>query len=208
MREIKSQWKDNIKGAVVNGLNGLIFTISGITSVLGGALSCSNMQTIRLTSLYFRRLLQEIQSSSIGIRCKVISESFQHGYCPRAVFCAFAHHDSELHVQRTPYVTSTQASPKEQSSPNTNGGDSMRFGSPISNGTSAPSYSVCHCALILNLFCFYQKIYEHVTGWLWEVWLMSYLPKKQMHRRAANVPCGSIELRPWKKLTQRLVIYA
>ncbi|KAK6029824.1 hypothetical protein OSTOST_04053, partial [Ostertagia ostertagi] len=44
-----------------------------------------------------------------------------HGYCPRAVFCAFAHHDSELHVQRTPYVTSSQASPKEQCSPNTNG---------------------------------------------------------------------------------------
>uniref|UniRef100_A0A7I4Z315 RING finger protein unkempt n=1 Tax=Haemonchus contortus TaxID=6289 RepID=A0A7I4Z315_HAECO len=69
------------------------------------------------------------------------NDMLEHGYCPRAVFCAFAHHDSELHVQRTPYVTSTQASPKEQSSPNTNGGDSMRFGSPISNGTSAPSYS-------------------------------------------------------------------
>ncbi|RCN42903.1 hypothetical protein ANCCAN_11127 [Ancylostoma caninum] len=65
----------------------------------------------------------------------------EHGYCPRAVFCAFAHHDSELHVQRTPYVTSSQASPKEQCSPNTNGGDTMRFGSPISNGTSTPSYS-------------------------------------------------------------------
>lgn len=36
---------------------------------------------------------------------------FQHGYCPRAVFCAFAHHDSELHVQRTPYLASSQTSP-------------------------------------------------------------------------------------------------
>ncbi|WKY16612.1 hypothetical protein Q1695_001336 [Nippostrongylus brasiliensis] len=69
------------------------------------------------------------------------NDMLEHGYCPRAVFCAFAHHDSELHVQRTPYVTSSQASPKEQCSPNTNGGDSMRFGSPISNGTSTPSYS-------------------------------------------------------------------
>ncbi|KAL6723014.1 hypothetical protein Aduo_018067 [Ancylostoma duodenale] len=69
------------------------------------------------------------------------NDMLEHGYCPRAVFCAFAHHDSELHVQRTPYVTSSQASPKEQCSPNTNGGDSMRFGSPIPNGTSTPSYS-------------------------------------------------------------------
>ncbi|MFH4984281.1 hypothetical protein AB6A40_010990 [Gnathostoma spinigerum] len=27
----------------------------------------------------------------------------EHGYCPRAVFCAFAHHESEFHIQRTPY---------------------------------------------------------------------------------------------------------
>lgn len=30
----------------------------------------------------------------------------EHAYCPRSVFCAFAHHDSELHVQRTPYYKS------------------------------------------------------------------------------------------------------
>ncbi|KAJ1356212.1 hypothetical protein KIN20_013884 [Parelaphostrongylus tenuis] len=69
------------------------------------------------------------------------NDMLEHGYCPRAVFCAFAHHDSELHVQRTPYVTSSQASPKEQCSPNTNRGDNLRFGSPISNGTSTPTYS-------------------------------------------------------------------
>uniref|UniRef100_A0A8L8KHM9 RING finger protein unkempt n=1 Tax=Heligmosomoides polygyrus TaxID=6339 RepID=A0A8L8KHM9_HELPZ len=77
------------------------------------------------------------------------NDMLEHGYCPRAVFCAFAHHDSELHVQRTPYVTSSQASPKEQCSPNTNGGDSMRFGSPISNGTSTPSYSVSDTSILL-----------------------------------------------------------
>ncbi|VDK45881.1 unnamed protein product [Anisakis simplex] len=31
------------------------------------------------------------------------NDMLEHGYCPRAVFCAFAHHDSELHVQRIPY---------------------------------------------------------------------------------------------------------
>ncbi|KAM3725604.1 RING finger protein unkempt [Dirofilaria immitis] len=31
------------------------------------------------------------------------NDMLDHGYCPRAVFCAFAHHDSELHVQRAPY---------------------------------------------------------------------------------------------------------
>ncbi|EFO82246.1 hypothetical protein CRE_00485 [Caenorhabditis remanei] len=66
----------------------------------------------------------------------------QHGYCPRAVFCAFAHHDSELHAQRNPYVGSTQPSPKEQCSPSPNGfsipTEQTRFESPI-NG--APSYS-------------------------------------------------------------------
>ncbi|KJH46553.1 hypothetical protein DICVIV_07371, partial [Dictyocaulus viviparus] len=70
------------------------------------------------------------------------NDMLEHGYCPRAVFCAFAHHDSELHVQRTPYVTSSQTSPKEQCSPNTTRGDNMRFGSPISNGTSTPTYSL------------------------------------------------------------------
>ncbi|VDD94801.1 unnamed protein product [Enterobius vermicularis] len=30
----------------------------------------------------------------------------EHGYCPRGVFCAFAHHDSELDVQRVPYYKS------------------------------------------------------------------------------------------------------
>ncbi|CAJ0571338.1 unnamed protein product, partial [Mesorhabditis spiculigera] len=30
------------------------------------------------------------------------NDMLEHGYCPRAVFCAFAHHDSEMHVQRTP----------------------------------------------------------------------------------------------------------
>lgn len=33
-----------------------------------------------------------------------------HGYCPRAVFCAFAHHDSELHEQRTPYYKPSESS--------------------------------------------------------------------------------------------------
>lgn len=71
------------------------------------------------------------------------NDMLEHGYCPRAVFCAFAHHDSELHVQRTPYMASSQTSPKEQCSPNANGNDAMRFGSPIStNGTSTtPTYS-------------------------------------------------------------------
>ncbi|CAD6188845.1 unnamed protein product [Caenorhabditis auriculariae] len=75
------------------------------------------------------------------------NDMLEHGYCPRAVFCAFAHHDTELHAQRTPYVGSSQASPKEQISPTGNGNgfsistDSMRFGSPVTNGSSTPSYS-------------------------------------------------------------------
>lgn len=78
------------------------------------------------------------------------NDMLEHGYCPRAVFCAFAHHDTELHLQRTPYISSAQPSPKEQVSPNTNGGtaeqpiatseESLRFGSPNSNG-STPTYS-------------------------------------------------------------------
>lgn len=35
------------------------------------------------------------------------NDMLEHGYCPRAVFCAFAHHDSELHVQRIPYHRTT-----------------------------------------------------------------------------------------------------
>lgn len=71
------------------------------------------------------------------------NDMLEHGYCPRAVFCAFAHHDSELHAQRNPYVGSTQPSPKEQCSPSPNGfsipTEQIRFESPI-NGIS-PSYS-------------------------------------------------------------------
>uniref|UniRef100_A0A915C9Z0 C3H1-type domain-containing protein n=3 Tax=Parascaris univalens TaxID=6257 RepID=A0A915C9Z0_PARUN len=37
------------------------------------------------------------------------NDMLEHGYCPRAVFCAFAHHDSELHVQRIPYHRSGDA---------------------------------------------------------------------------------------------------
>ncbi|VDM43476.1 unnamed protein product [Toxocara canis] len=37
------------------------------------------------------------------------NDMLEHGYCPRAVFCAFAHHDSELHVQRVPYHRSSDA---------------------------------------------------------------------------------------------------
>lgn len=37
------------------------------------------------------------------------NDMLEHGYCPRAVFCAFAHHDSELHVQRIPYHRSSDA---------------------------------------------------------------------------------------------------
>ncbi|UMM42610.1 hypothetical protein L5515_018372 [Caenorhabditis briggsae] len=70
------------------------------------------------------------------------NDMLEHGYCPRAVFCAFAHHDSELHAQRNPYVGSTQPSPKEQCSPSPNGfsipTEQMRFESPTNN---APSYS-------------------------------------------------------------------
>lgn len=36
------------------------------------------------------------------------NDMLEHGYCPRAVFCAFAHHDSELHVQRIPYYRSSE----------------------------------------------------------------------------------------------------
>uniref|UniRef100_A0A8R1I3H5 C3H1-type domain-containing protein n=1 Tax=Caenorhabditis japonica TaxID=281687 RepID=A0A8R1I3H5_CAEJA len=72
------------------------------------------------------------------------NDMLEHGYCPRAVFCAFAHHDSELHAPRNPYVGSTQPSPKEQCSPSPNGfgnpNEQIRFDSPINNGGS-PSYS-------------------------------------------------------------------
>ncbi|CAI2356349.1 unnamed protein product [Caenorhabditis sp. 36 PRJEB53466] len=71
------------------------------------------------------------------------NDMLEHGYCPRAVFCAFAHHDSELHAPRNPYVGSTQPSPKEQCSPSPNGfsipTEQLRFDSPINNGTQ--SYS-------------------------------------------------------------------
>ncbi|PAV86528.1 hypothetical protein WR25_24260 [Diploscapter pachys] len=63
------------------------------------------------------------------------NDMLEHGYCPRAVFCAFAHHDSELHVQRTPYVGSSQPSPKEQCSPN--GG----IGIGLTNGSTTPNYN-------------------------------------------------------------------
>ncbi|CAI5455675.1 unnamed protein product [Caenorhabditis angaria] len=72
------------------------------------------------------------------------NDMLEHGYCPRAVFCAFAHHDSELHASRNPYIGSTQASPKEQCSPCQSGNisasnEQLRFDSP-QNG-AAPSYS-------------------------------------------------------------------
>ncbi|CAJ0948923.1 unnamed protein product, partial [Mesorhabditis belari] len=58
------------------------------------------------------------------------NDMLEHGYCPRAVFCAFAHHDSEMHVQRTPYAYSSQHSPKEHGSPD------YRLGSPAAlNGS-------------------------------------------------------------------------
>lgn len=38
------------------------------------------------------------------------NDMLEHGYCPRAVFCAFAHHDSEHHVQRIPYYKNSENS--------------------------------------------------------------------------------------------------
>ncbi|CAJ0566966.1 unnamed protein product, partial [Mesorhabditis spiculigera] len=59
------------------------------------------------------------------------NDMLEHGYCPRAVFCAFAHHDSEMHVQRTPYAYTSQNSPKEHGSPD------YRLGSPAAlNGST------------------------------------------------------------------------
>ncbi|GMR60664.1 hypothetical protein PMAYCL1PPCAC_30859 [Pristionchus mayeri] len=66
------------------------------------------------------------------------NDMLEHGYCPRAVFCAFAHHDSELHVQRTPYLASSQTSPAAgEQSPN-GFADVSRFGSPTVNGMNPP----------------------------------------------------------------------
>lgn len=57
-----------------------------------------------------------------------------HGYCPRAVFCAFAHHDSELHVQRAPYYRSSNnpdaPMPLKQSSSSTSSGNAESAASP------------------------------------------------------------------------------
>lgn len=61
------------------------------------------------------------------------NDMLEHGYCPRAVFCAFAHHNSEMHVQRTPYAYSSQHSPNDHGSPVS---DTFRLGSPATtNGT-------------------------------------------------------------------------
>uniref|UniRef100_A0A1I7UGL8 C3H1-type domain-containing protein n=1 Tax=Caenorhabditis tropicalis TaxID=1561998 RepID=A0A1I7UGL8_9PELO len=56
------------------------------------------------------------------------NDMLENGFCPRSVFCAFAHHDSELHEQRNPY--SSKPSPVSQCSPN----------GRRSSGNGCPSY--------------------------------------------------------------------
>ncbi|VDN01977.1 unnamed protein product [Thelazia callipaeda] len=62
------------------------------------------------------------------------NDMLDHGYCPRAVFCAFAHHDSELHVQRSPYYRPSNGSdsslPPKQASSSTNSGNGEQTSSP------------------------------------------------------------------------------
>ncbi|KAK6110823.1 hypothetical protein QQG55_41260 [Brugia pahangi] len=62
------------------------------------------------------------------------NDMLDHGYCPRAVFCAFAHHDSELHVQRAPYYRSSNnpdaPMPLKQSSSSTSSGNAESTASP------------------------------------------------------------------------------
>ncbi|VIO87115.1 Uncharacterized protein BM_BM2576 [Brugia malayi] len=62
------------------------------------------------------------------------NDMLDHGYCPRAVFCAFAHHDSELHVQRAPYYRSSNnpdaPMPLKQSSSSTSSGNAESAASP------------------------------------------------------------------------------
>ncbi|KAL3982511.1 hypothetical protein ACH3XW_47460 [Acanthocheilonema viteae] len=83
------------------------------------------------------------------------NDMLDHGYCPRAVFCAFAHHDSELHVQRAPYYRPSNNQdapmPQKQSSSSTSSGNAEPAPSPtarsenhiMQTATSAatPTYS-------------------------------------------------------------------
>lgn len=62
------------------------------------------------------------------------NDMLDHGYCPRAVFCAFAHHDSELHVQRAPYYRPSNnpdaTVPLKQSNSSTSSGNAEPGASP------------------------------------------------------------------------------
>lgn len=74
------------------------------------------------------------------------NDMLDHGYCPRAVFCAFAHHDSELHVQRAPYYrpsSNSEASvlPK-QSSSSTSSANAEPAASPTTRPGSVGLFAV------------------------------------------------------------------
>lgn len=120
------------------------------------------------------------------------NDMLEHGYCPRAVFCAFAHHDSELHAHRNPYVGSTQPSPKEQCSPSPNGFSipTERFESPI-NGFS-PSYS----SVLKNRIPIAKQGYATTDS------ISSSYPKAPGYERSPIV--GSFEMPPIGRGDQRL----
>uniref|UniRef100_A0A158R621 RING finger protein unkempt n=1 Tax=Syphacia muris TaxID=451379 RepID=A0A158R621_9BILA len=81
------------------------------------------------------------------------NDMLEHGYCPRAVFCAFAHHDSELHVQRIPYYKTSETTTSTTAMVSSNASDNAP--SPVSRAgeiykcTCRTFHSFQNCCIVI-----------------------------------------------------------